>query len=340
MRPTALALLLALTLTAAPAWAADAVASPADAEAGAQPITLATVTVSGILPGPGMWKVSKDDHVLWILGALRPLPKNMEWESLQVERTLARSQQLLTAGKLTVNADIGWFRGMLLIPKALGARKNPDDQTLQDLLPAPLYARWLALKQKYLGNDRGIERWRPMFAAEKLYSAALKQSGLRDDSQVLPKLRKLAKKQDIAIVSPAVTLKIADPKAALNDFADTNLDDLACFEKTLARIETDLPAMTERANAWAIGAMPAIRALPYQDQDASCISAVLDSQLAEKVGMKDLPARIDAAWLQAAETALAKNDSTVAVLSIAELLKPDGYLATLQAKGYTVEAPN
>lgn len=325
------ALMLSLALFAGQAAAQ---ATPA-----AEPVTLATVTISGILPGPGLWKVSKGDHALWILGTLSPLPKNMEWESLQVERTLARSQQLLTSGGLTVSADIGLFRVMLLIPKALGARKNPDDQTLQELLPAPLYTRWLALKQKYLGNDRGIERWRPMFAAQELYSAALKQSGLRDDSQVLPKLRKLAKKQDIAVVDPMVTLKIADPKAALNELVETNLDDLDCFEKTLARIENDLPAMAERANAWAIGAMPAIRALPYQDQNASCVSAVLNTRLAEQYGMKDAPARIDAAWLKAAETALEKNASTVAVLSIAELLKPDGLLAILQARGYTVEAP-
>ena len=34
-----------------------------------------------------------------------------------------------------------------------------------------------------------------------------------------------------------------------------------------------------------------------------------------------------------------KNDSSFAVLPIAELLKPDGLLAKLRAKGYTVQDP-
>jgi hypothetical protein len=44
-------------------------ATPADTT------TLETVLVTGEQPGPGLWKVSHGDHVLWILGAQYPLPK-------------------------------------------------------------------------------------------------------------------------------------------------------------------------------------------------------------------------------------------------------------------------
>jgi hypothetical protein len=43
--------------------------------------------------------------------------------------------------------------------------------------------------------------------------------------------------------------------------------------------------------------------------------------------------------LSAVEQALASNASTVAVLSIDQILKPDGYVAQLRAKGYAVEDP-
>jgi hypothetical protein len=43
--------------------------------------------------------------------------------------------------------------------------------------------------------------------------------------------------------------------------------------------------------------------------------------------------------MAAAEAALRDNASTFALLPISELLKPDGYLAKLQARGYEVEAP-
>ena len=41
----------------------------------------------------------------------------------------------------------------------------------------------------------------------------------------------------------------------------------------------------------------------------------------------------------ATEQALARNASTVAVLSIDQILKPDGYVAQLRAKGYVIEDP-
>ena len=47
---------------------------------------LAPVTVSGVQPGPGLWKVSRGDHVLWLLGTTSALPANMQWRSDEVER--------------------------------------------------------------------------------------------------------------------------------------------------------------------------------------------------------------------------------------------------------------
>ncbi|HEY8229895.1 MAG TPA: TraB/GumN family protein, partial [Rhodanobacteraceae bacterium] len=32
--------------------------------------TLQVVTVTGVVPGPGLWKVTHGDHVLWILGVV------------------------------------------------------------------------------------------------------------------------------------------------------------------------------------------------------------------------------------------------------------------------------
>ena len=34
-----------------------------------------TVVVSGALPGPGLWKVRKDGHTLYVLATLSPLPR-------------------------------------------------------------------------------------------------------------------------------------------------------------------------------------------------------------------------------------------------------------------------
>ena len=97
--------------------------------------------------------------------------------------------------------------------------------------------------------------------------------------------------------------------------------------------------MVDRANAWSVGDLEALRVLPSEKQAGACISAMTGGEFARKRGMGDIEARIRNRWLQAAEKALQDHAVTFASLPIAELQKPDGYLSYLQARGYLVEAP-
>lgn len=327
-----------VALTALLAFGLQQTAVAASPESPPTP-TLQAVVVSGVLPGPGLWKVSRDGHSLWIVGSLTPVPRRMEWESLQVERTLARSGQVLMMPGLKVDADVGFFGGLMLLPTALSARKLPDDKRLQDVLPPELHARWLALKSRHLGSNRSVERWRPMFAAQELYSAAIRKSGLSDDNPLVPLLRKRAKKHGVPMETARLEITLSEPKAALKAFAKSPLDDTLCFEKTLDRLETDLANMRARANAWAIGDIDGLRQLPYEDQGRACLQALLDSQLAAQYDLVDVPQRVGELWLKAAEEALREHETSLAILPVSQLLKPDGYLARLQALGYEVEAP-
>jgi TraB/PrgY/gumN family len=299
--------------------------------------TLETVLVTGEQPGPGLWKVSKGDHVLWILGAQYPLPKKMVWHSREVERTIAQSQAVLadTSAKL----HVGFFRALTLVPSVLGARKNADGATLQDILPAGLYARWLALKAKYIGRDRGVERLRPMLAANELYGKALDRSGLARNREIWKSVEKLAKHAHVPIVEPEVKIEVDDPKQAIKDFRGTAGQlDVDCLEATITRLETDLDAMRLRANAWAVGDIEALRHLPYPDQRRAC-RAALESNIDLRQHLDAAVTEIDAAWISAAEKALDRNASTLAVLPMDELLGPNRRLAMLVARGYTVEPP-
>lgn len=295
------------------------------------------VVVSGEQPGPGLWKVSKGDHVLWILGALQPLPQKMTWRSRSVESVIAESQEVLA--NTSVDADIGFFKGVMLAPSLIGIKKNPDGATLEEVLPADLYARWATLKARYIGRDSGIEKWRPIFAAQALYSKAIEKSSLTYSDLVWPVVTRIAKKHDIKITTPQITVAIEKPRSVIKDFKKSSLDDVECFAKTLERLETDLDAMRARANAWAIGDVDALSRLPYPDQNAACRSSIMSSQIVQERGFQDVPARMAAAWIDAAEVALANNQTTFAVLSIAEILRPEGYLTKLRGKGYIVEAP-
>lgn len=346
MRRTSWAgVLIAILAGAEPTHAAtttvDPLPAPAASAAAPPPILdMDAIVVTGAQPGPGLWKFSKGDRTLWVLGTLSPLPQHITWVSRDVDAAIAQSGIALQAPGLSVDADIGLFGRLSLIPSLFKLRKNPDGATLEQRLPPELYARWGVLKAKYLGGDRAIERWRPVFAASELYKAALKKNGLIDTGVIIgPVLDKAVKAAGIDKQSTTFAIKLDDPKATLKAFNASSLDDVACFRKTLDRLETDLAVMRTRANAWATGDIDTLRALPYDDQNLACLSALTESGFSQSMGIANLQEKIADQWYRSVDEAVASHRVVFAVLPIKQLLKSDGVVAKLQAKGYAVEAP-
>ena len=314
-------------------------ANPAAAAPPSHVATLAAVVVSGVQPGPGLWKVSGNGHVLWVLGTVSPLPQGMQWRSQQSERVLGDSRELLLQPALTVKADVGFLGKLFLLPSAYSARKNDDGATLQQILPPAVYARWQMLKQQYIGSDRAIERWRPMFAARELYHKALKANGLSKTGGVQATVEAVARRLDVKQVQTGYQVVIAHPRDALKAFRQSAPHDITCFIRMLDNVEYDMPQIRARANAWATGDIPTLRALPDSAWRDACVAALADAGFAHTLGLDDLPAKLQAAWLKAARTALRDNRQTFAILPMRELLKSDGYLAALKAEHYQVESP-
>jgi len=319
---------LALCLLAASAWAQEEAQAP-ESE---------TVVITGQRPGPGLWKVSKGEHVMYVFGDYSPLPIKMEWRSGEVESIIAKSQEFLS--KPSFGISVGWWGGIKMLPFAIGVKDNPNGGKLIDVLPAETYDRWQTLKTKYIGKNDGIERERPMFAADTLYRQGLEKNGLTTRTDVYAKLDKLAKQYKVKITSSNVETELESPSQALRAFKNSPGTDVLCFARTVERLESDLDAMRVRANAWAVGDMSKITSLSFADREAACTDAILNND-AFKANEKLVQAKetMRKNWLANAERALEANSSTFAVLSLAQLLDPKGPLAELQAKGYKVEAP-
>lgn len=324
--------LFCLLLLAAPAWAQS------DPEPELAATAADKILVVGQRPGPGLWKVSKGDHVLWIFGTYSPLPKKMEWRSQEVETILSQSQEYIESP--SANADIGFFRALTLLPLAIGIQKNPDGALLKDVLPADIYARWLPLKEKYLPGVEEVERQRPIFVAERLYRAALDQAGLNGDRDVRAKIDQIVKKNKIKVTKPEVRLEIKEPRAMLKDFKKSSLDDAACFSTTLERLETDIDTMRVRANAWSKGDIAEIGRVSFADREQACKEAMISSPtIKNSPEFMTMETRMAEAWVGAVEKSLDSNASTFAVMPIRQLLDKHGVLHTLAAKGYTVQQP-
>ncbi len=333
---------LSLLLAPLPTWAQEAAPTPDTPVVDADGvIEMEAVVVAGVQPGPGLWKVRQGDHLLYILGTQSPLPKNMTWRSDEVTQALQVADEVLGSPNVTVDADVGFFGRLTLLPSALKAAKNPDGQKLQDVLPADVYARWSVLKRRYMGRDGGVEKKRPVIAAYQLYIEALSDAGLREGGVINPVIDAALKQRKMKRTPTLLKINVDDPRAALADFRSESLtpEGIACFSKTLDLIESDLPQVAARANAWAVGDWTALQSGARQDWQQACASAWFNTETARKRGLSDIEARLQRHWMQVAEGALQKNRITFATLPVWSLVKPGGYLAALQAKGYEVEAP-
>lgn len=332
----ALALALTCCLVALPAVAQQAATIPAPVQ---QPAEFDAVTVQGAQPGPGLWQAQKNGHSVWILATVAPLPDNMTWNSTLVRDVLAESKEIIHQPSVSIDADIGIFKGLFLFNSLRKMDENPEGQTLQQVLPAATYARWSALKARYLANDGKVERKRPMFAAGELLKAVYKAQGLGGRQVVSSVLDDAIKKHGIKVTSTSVKVKIEDPGKALKEFANEKLGDEGCLSSAMSLAEHDLPAIRTRANAWARGDIAGLRQLPIADTTTNCVQALMDAQVASSRGIANLPARFKDNWLKAMDAAAANNDTSLAVVSLDRLIGKEGYLDALRARGYEIVEP-
>lgn len=330
-----------MLVLAAPAWSQSkpAASSSAPTPSPTSAPLLQAVTVTGVQPGPGLWKVSKGDHVMWVLGTVTPLPKDMEWRSSQVEQTIAHSQELLESPTAEVKVDASFISKVMLLPSVYGARRNPDGASLQQILPPQMYARWEVVKQQYFGNDRSIEYWRPILVALKLYRKAMDKAGLTSGNDVNKAVLKMADRHDVKRKPVKYTLVVEHPRDALDAIKQTNLHDVSCLNQTLDTVQNDMGQLVARANAWSTGDIQTLQGFAVNNRYESCIVAVVNADFADQLGLHDLPQRMEQAWLDAAEGALTRNAQTFAVLPMEEVLSPDGFLAHLKSRGYVVQSP-
>ena len=331
---------LALACFILVAWQSTALAADTATSANETIRDMSPVTVAGVQPGPGMWKVhGPDGHVLWVLGTVSPLPAGLQWKSADVEAVIANADVVLGPPSLVVNADIGFFRGMALVPAAWGAMKNPDGARLEDILSERQYSRWRKLKDRYLGWEPGIERWRPTFAAERLLAEALKEHGMKRDV-INVSVDRLVSAAGRRITPVVLKLTIDDPRGLLKDLKRADLDDAACLDGAMTMIERRMPVLVARANAWSTGDIGVLEHLPGADAESDCLTALLDSQFVRaQGGVGDIARQVRDTWLAEADKALVEHKTSFAVLSMDQVLHADGYLEELAGRGYTVEAP-
>lgn len=328
---------------------------------------LETVVVTGEVPGPGLWKVSKGDHVMWVLANHQPLPKGLSLRTQQIDARIAESQEVLYPPYVNIQPNIGMIRGFSLGSAGDRAAKLPDGTTLKDVLPPDVHARWLVLREKYLGEGDYVETRRPATAMRLLNTYATRKHGLQGGPnvrQLVDGARKKHKVKPVWLPTVRRTVELKDPKGLLESLQDLQQPEVDCFIRDLDRLESDIDRQIEMANAWSHGDTEKLRhlfrpqtlkdavadgclkfslagatmsAMPGPDTaDSSQVKKLLESALWHEE-QAALQAQLD--WLKAAQAALEKNKSTFTVLPLADVFRADGHLEKLRELGYMVEEP-
>jgi hypothetical protein len=367
-RSALLGLLLAMQIPAFPedGKAVSQLTDPATA----QTDEMETVLVTGEQPGPGLWKVSRDGHSLWIFGTIGEVPESLNWRTHELEARIAESQEVIYPGWPSVELDIGVFHALSLVPAAFKAAKNPNGATLKDVLAPDTYAHWIRFRKRYLKDDSDIDKYRPMVAEEQLTNAIGREYRfpmplVYVDSVV----HRLAKKHKVKVHTlPMVErkIKVEGARATLKAARQVDFAEGECFGRNLVRMERLIAEGRMKfdiapVNAWARGDLEALRPLlsvvdkdPREDCEMAALEAIM-SRPAEEVPealrtgfsliKKQADLQVEAAaeaernWVDAMEAALARNDSTVAVIPIWLAWNSTVYVGRLRAKGYTVEDP-
>jgi uncharacterized protein YbaP (TraB family) len=285
------------------------------------------IIVTAERAGPGMWHVHRGDANVWILGSISPLPRDITWRSKQVESVLERTSQVLVQKPIEISVPrILW---MLIADRKLlmvgGGKK------LKDVLPPELHARFAAQRSKVSDDDSKWERYRPLIAAAFLQQAAFHKVNLSMRLDLGAALRELAKKHGVRIEEVKVA-GVSDMLEALKTMPPAT--ERTCVEASLSTVETGLPRLVDRAQAWANGNVERIENTPELKEVDACRNA-LDAGK----GASDVIGRIRQTWLENIEKYLRSAGTTIAVVNLDLMLERGGLLDQLRAKGYEIDAP-
>ena len=307
-------------------------------------VILDEMVVTGVQPGPGLWRIRGKDGQgeVWVLASLVPLPRDMQWQTAQVESILDTAAEVIAPP--VVEADIGagdLFKMASLARAANAAVKLPKRQRLDDVLTPERYAQWRQLRERHFPGETRLDRQRPLFASQELFYEAISDVGLTRSDIAWQRVAELAGQRNLRVVRTTLRHPLdIDRKAyraGIRALAESRVDDGDCFNATMQTLESSLAHFARAANAWATGDVALLLPLELVTPTPPC-KAVYDRAMSFQKNPQ-LRQESLALWRNAVESALAGKRVALAVLPLPDLIASGGLLDQLRAAGYDVESP-
>jgi len=279
---------------------------------------------------PAMWKISKGQHILWVITGSGFMQANEPWNDQPIKAILNHAHAFIKEIHIeSTYIPWPWQR----TPNDICT--NPDRGTLATRLPGRLYSRWQVLWKQYGNPNVNVERLKPGCAATHLLNQFYKKNNITTTA-VEEELLKIAREEKLDIISPS-----SDFENPLDFFAAyTKMRDshhFACFKSTL-KMTQSIDWVRQVNNAWKVGDLKLMSKLEnvkwYIDFSNQCNLKQADIK---RLGISDLLSRAKTKWLQTVRSALAQYHVTVAYVKYSRWNGPDGFEAALKSAGYHIK---
>jgi hypothetical protein len=257
-------------------------------------------------PSPVLWRLSKGDSEVWVLGVLPVMPKDQTWNTKRLERVLEGAHVVLTPAR--VSADLRTVF-MLMTQHSL-----PPGQMLKAQLPPDLAAR--------LDRDRGLAHApagryahdKPIWAALMLWIDYAHVANLSREEPLLT-VERLARAHGVP-VRPIGAYQGHDMLANLLHIPNEAAEN--CLADVLADIEFNAVNARPAAGAWAIGDIRTVHAHYAEPSLRLCLEQAPSWRVLADRSVEDTVSAVDAA--------LASPGKSVAIFSLDDLLRKGGAL--------------
>ena len=271
-------------------------------------------------PGPVLWRVSKGNSVVWIIGSLPVMPKGQVWNSARLERVIDGANVVLIRPRATVD--------LFTVIGILSHLNLPDGRTLDRELPPDLATRFARVRTLVGQSPTRYAHLKPVWAGLRLYldyDASAKMNRNEPEDTVI----RLAHRHH-APVHPIATYR---GKPVAKNLANlTDAQSQACLADVVQDIEFASAHAAPAAEAWAHGDLKTVRAHFAEPAFRLCLEQSPSFVALANQSVDDTVKAIDAA--------LAHPDKSVAIFSLDDLLREGGALARLRAEGASVTAPD
>ncbi len=298
---------LGLAVCAGAAMAADPATPPTEWS------DITQVVVRAHIPGPAMWKLTKDGSTVWVLGVMDIKPEPLRWNSDRFKRILRGAKVLILPQEST------WEPTNSALPKT---------QRLKDVVSPATYHRFEDVVTRDSLSTTTYDTYKPVWAGARLMSDVISDHEI--STRIVPDTLPVFAR-DAGVPLQWLRREDAPNLLKLYDSFDPAGSE-ACFNAYLDSIDYLLGPMPKVTSAWARGDLTTVMKYHREMAYTTCIlSDPTTAPVYRTYAIDNAVGAID--------TALQAPGKSVAVWPLSDLLRKDGVLDRLRAEGVMITSP-